>query len=94
MWPSKNKEKKNKKQVVLEQYSDDDGNDGDDIDWLNLPVKKPAVSKKEKPVQKQNFMPERKAVYNEFDEQPVGANKANNLQANQNQNNLNFVEVA
>lgn len=93
MWPSKNKEKKNKKQVVLEQYSDDDGNDGD-IDWLNLPVKKPAVSKKEKPVQKQNFMPERKAVYNEFDEQPVGANKANNLQANQNQNNLNFGEVA
>ena len=40
-------------------------------------------------------MPERKAVYNEFDEQPVGAaNKANNSQANQNQNNLNFGEVA
>ena len=61
MWPSKNKnnnQKKNKKLVVLEKYSDDnEDDDGAEIDWLNLPVKKPVVAKKEKPFQKQNFMP-------------------------------------
>lgn len=51
MWPSQNaNQKKNKKAVVLEQYSDDDEDEGDDVDWLNLPVKKPFVTKEAKPV--------------------------------------------
>ena len=61
MWRSKNKnnnQKKNKKLVVLEKYSDDnEDDDGAEIDWLNLPVNKPVIAKKEKPFQKQNFMP-------------------------------------
>ena len=51
MWPSQNaNQKKNKKSVVLEQYSDDDEEEGDDIDWLNLPLKKPIVTKEAKPM--------------------------------------------
>lgn len=47
MYPRK---KKTKKDIVLEKFSDDNEDDGDDIDWLNLPVKKPVEIKKEKPI--------------------------------------------
>ena len=41
-WPSQNDKKKKKDDIVLEKYDDNDDEDaGDDIDWLNLPVKKP-----------------------------------------------------
>lgn len=45
MWPSQNKEINLKKKkpisnIVLETYSDNDDDEGE-IDWLNLPVKKP-----------------------------------------------------
>ena len=84
MWPSKNKEKKSKKApVVLEDYSDDNENDGEEIDWLNLPVKKPVLKKFEKPKlvsQKQNFMQAPPSqVINDFDEQPVGVNRPNHF---------------